>query len=73
MSNENKVVGATAAEVRAALARIDMTQNELAGATGRSQAYWSKRLSGRIALNVADLALISRLTGVPIADLTAAA
>lgn len=63
----------TAAEVRAALARLDMTQTELAAVTGRSQGYWSKRLSGRIALNVTDLALISRLTGVSIADLTRAA
>jgi hypothetical protein len=56
-------------EVRAALARVDMTQAELAKVTGRSQTYWSRRLRGGLPLNVTDLALISRITGVPVADL----
>ena len=62
-----------AGEARAALARRRITQKQLAKDTGRSQTYWSRRLSGEIALDVADLAVIARVTGVPMADLVAGA
>jgi transcriptional regulator with XRE-family HTH domain len=58
---------ATAAEVRAALARCRITQTTLARESGRSQAYWSKRLNGLQPMTVADLATVSRLTSVPVA------
>ncbi len=62
-----------AAEVRAALARCRITQTHLAQHTGRSQAYWSRRLSGDQAMSTDDLGVISALTGVPVADLVSAA
>ncbi len=62
-----------AAEVRAALARCRITQTALAETTGRSQSYWSRRLSGEQPMTVADLEVISALTGVPVADLLVAA
>jgi transcriptional regulator with XRE-family HTH domain len=58
-----------AGEVRAALARRQITQTSLAEATGRSQAYWSKRLNGSVPLDVADLAAVADLTGVPVESL----
>lgn len=66
-------VTTTAAEVRAALARADITQTAVAEATGRSQSYWSRRLSGEIPLDVDDLAVIAGLTGTPMAALVAGA
>lgn len=62
-----------AGEVRAALARRQITQTRLAQETGRSQAYWSRRLSGERPLSVADLALISDLTDTPVDSLLGAA
>lgn len=58
-----------AAEVRAALARRQITQTTLAEATGRSQAYWSRRLSGRTPMTVADLSDIADIAHVPLASL----
>lgn len=60
---------AVAAEVRAALARRQITQTSLAQTTGRSQAYWSRRLNGRAALSMDDLSVIATVAGVSIADL----
>lgn len=58
-----------AAEVRAALARRQITQTTLAEVTGRSQAYWSRRLSGRTPMTVADLSDIADIANVPLASL----
>lgn len=58
-----------AAEVRAALARRQITQTTLAEVTGRSQAYWSRRLSGRQPMSVADLTTVADLAAVPLASL----
>jgi transcriptional regulator with XRE-family HTH domain len=62
-----------AAEARAALARCKITQTALAEATGRSQAYWSKRLTGAQAMTVDDLAAVAELAGVDIGSLLPAA
>jgi len=62
-----------AGEVRAALARANITQTEVAERTGRSQAYWSRRLTGETPLDVSDLDLIAAITGVPVASLVSAA
>ena len=70
MSTPNERV---AGEVRAALARAQVTQTALAEQTERSQTYWSRRLSGDIPLDVDDLAAVSAATGVPLAALVAAA
>ena len=63
----------TAAEVRAALARKKITQTALAEATGRSQTYWQRRLSGERPMDVQDLGVIAQLTGVPVSALVAGA
>lgn len=60
---------AVAAEVRAALARRQITQTALAAATGRSQAYWSRRLTGDRPLTIDDLSAIADLTAVPLSSL----
>lgn len=62
-----------AAEARAALARLRITQTDLADRTGRSQTYWSRRLSGVMAMSLDDLNVISQVTGVPVTDLVSAA
>lgn len=62
-----------AAEARAALARHKITQTALAHATGRSQAYWSKRLTGAQAMTVDDLAAVAEVTGVDMASLLGSA
>lgn len=62
-----------AAEARAALARAQMTQTDLAAATGRSRPYWQKRLAGSVSLSIDDLSLIAEATGTPLADLVRAA
>lgn len=59
----------SAGEARAALARAGITQVRLAELTNRSQSYWSRRLSGELAMDVADLAEIAGRTGVRLADL----
>lgn len=64
---------ASAAEVRAALARAGMNIASLARATGTSHGYWSKRLTGAVALDVDDLATIAEHTGVGIESLVRAA
>lgn len=67
MSHPNAVATQqVAAEVRAALARRQVTQTTLAEATNRSQAYWSRRLSGDHTLSVADLAAVADVLGVPV-------
>lgn len=62
-----------AAEVRAALARRQITQTTLAEVTGRSQAYWSRRLSGRIPMSVDDLSVVAEIAAVPLASFLDAA
>jgi len=62
-----------AAEVRAALARRQITQTTLAEVTGRSQAYWSRRLSGRQPMSVDDLSTVAEIAAVPLASFLDAA
>jgi len=58
-----------AAEARAALARCDMTQSDLAAATGRSRPYWQKRLAGSVSMTLDDLDMVARATGTTVAAL----
>lgn len=69
----DRAVTLTAGEARAALARASVTQTALAEATGRSQAYWSRRLLGEIPMDVTDLSAVADITGTPLADLVRAA
>ena len=64
---------ASAGEVRAALARAGLNIAALARLTGTSHGYWSKRLTGAVALDIDDLALIADHTGAPIESLVRAA
>lgn len=53
-----------AAEVRANMARVRMTQTELAEVLGLTQSVVSKRLRGKIAFTVEDLEKIAGALGV---------
>lgn len=55
-----------AAEVRAALARRKIAVNRLPDHLGKSQSYWDRRTSGKIAFNVVDLTLLAELTGTSV-------
>ena len=59
-------VGAT---VRAELARRRLTQRQLAEVLGVSQTQVGRRLTGEIALNVDELALVATFLGMPVAEL----
>jgi len=58
---------------RAALGGAQISVRELARRTGRSHAYWSKRLTEHQSMTVADLEVIAEHTGVTVADLVSAA
>ncbi|MBK9181437.1 MAG: helix-turn-helix transcriptional regulator [Acidimicrobiales bacterium] len=58
-----------AAEVRATMARQQVTQVMLSHDMDRSQAFLSRRLTGEVAFDLDDLELIAGLLGVPVADL----
>ena len=61
-----------AANVRAEMARQKISQVKLAETLRVSQPAISRRLSGRVALNVDELARIADILGVPVAELVAA-
>lgn len=65
MPDRSSPRGRVAAEVRAELARASISGNRLAAILGQSQPYWSRRLSGKIAFDVDDLAAVAELLGVP--------
>lgn len=58
-----------AAEVRAKLARERISGSELARQLGWSQSYTTRRLDGRIALDLDDLERIADALGVTVHDL----
>ncbi len=60
---------AVADAVRAAMAEKGVSQQTLATATGLKQQYISRRIAGRTAFDVEDLALIAAALAVPIARL----
>lgn len=63
---QNKpVVQRVAANVRAELARKHITQTELAAKMAKSQPFVSRRLSGRVAFDISDLATIAAVLDVP--------
>lgn len=64
--------GRVAAEVRAALARARVSGNRLSTLLGQSQPYWSRRLTGKVAFDVDDLAAIAGLLGVDVTSFFAA-
>ena len=58
-----------AAAVRAEMARLGWSQNSLASEIGRDQHYISRRVSGKVAFDTEDLALIATALGVPLSTL----
>jgi transcriptional regulator with XRE-family HTH domain len=57
-----------AGEVRAHLARRGLSGNEAAMQIGWTQPYLSRRLSGRVPFNVADLATLAKFLEVPVTE-----
>ena len=55
-----------ASEVRAELARAQVSGNRLAALLGQSQPYWSRRLTGKVAFDVDDLTAIADLLGISV-------
>ena len=55
--------------IRGALATADMTQEDLARATGKSQQWVSRRITGATPVDASDLELIARALGVPLSTL----
>ena len=70
---KNPAVERVAANVRAELARKGITQTDLAAKLCKSQPFVSRRLSGRVPFDVADLAAIASVLDIQIADLVVAA
>lgn len=57
-----------AGEIRAFMARHNITQSSLAPLLGWSQQYLSRRLTGAVPFDVADLDQLSRAFDVPVED-----
>jgi transcriptional regulator with XRE-family HTH domain len=55
-------------EIKVWMARRRINQSELAAQLGVQQSWVSKRLSGKVALTVNDLGLISEALGVPVGE-----
>lgn len=71
---QNKpAVERVAANVRAELARKGITQTDLAAKLDKSQPFISRRLSGRVAFDVSDLADIAEVLNIPMAVLVESA
>ena len=62
-----------AESVRVEMARRRMTQRSLAAATGMSQSYIGRRMTGEMPFTTDDLALIATALGVPVTALLVAA
>ncbi len=57
-------------EVRAEMARQRIGQHKLAAACGWTQAYLSRRLTGRVTFSTDDLQTIAEALGIPLAQIT---
>lgn len=70
MSNgsDDEMRSLVAGEVRAHLARRGLSGNEAAIQLGWTQPYLSRRLSGRVPFNVADLAKLANFLEVPMSE-----
>jgi len=65
----NATAASVAGEVRAAMARRRISQTALADALGMSQAAISRRLTGALPFDVAELSAIAEILDVPLASL----
>lgn len=64
---QDDIRASVAATLRAELARRQIDQRTLAARIGKSQSWVSKRVTGLVACDVEDLALLATALGVPIA------
>lgn len=62
-----------AAEVRAEMARQGLTQQALANKLGCNQPYLSRRMTGAVPFDVAELVELAEALGVPLAQFLPAA
>lgn len=69
MTQPSTLTDIVAGEVRAQLARRKLTASALADAIGRSEMYVSRRISGNVAFDLADIEQVARFLGVAVADL----
>jgi transcriptional regulator with XRE-family HTH domain len=60
-----------ASNLKAEMARRDVTQASLARKLGRPQQFVSRRLSGQVVLTVDELGDFASAIGIPLADLVA--
>ncbi|MDF9874810.1 helix-turn-helix domain-containing protein [Cellulosimicrobium cellulans] len=70
-SAATSVAAVVAGEVRAHMARRRLAQSDLVAAAGKTQAYWSRRLTGAVPLDVVDLAALAAVLGVSVLELLA--
>jgi predicted transcriptional regulator len=70
---DDPVVGATAAQVRAEIARRRCSQTTIAAKLQLSQSAVSRRLAGDVAWSVSELVGLSELLDVPLSTLLAQA
>lgn len=59
----------TVGELRAELARQNRTQSDLAVVMGEQQSWVSRRMTGDVAITVADLLRFAAALGIPVARL----
>jgi transcriptional regulator with XRE-family HTH domain len=63
---------AVAERVRVAMSGAGLSQRAIAEQLGVSQQWVSRRIAGRVAFNLAELARVANVLDVPISDLIAA-
>lgn len=69
MTKPSTLADSVAAEVRAHLARRQLTGTALATAIGKSEMYVSRRLRGEVAFDLVDVEQAANFLGIAVADL----
>lgn len=69
MTQSNTLADRVAAEVRAHLARRQLTGSALAATIGKSEMYVSRRLRGDVPFDLNDIEQAAQFLGVSVADL----
>jgi transcriptional regulator with XRE-family HTH domain len=72
MTQPSTLADSVAAEVRAHLARRQLTGTALAAAIGKSEMYVSRRLRGEVAFDLVDVEQAAKFLGITAADLLSA-
>jgi transcriptional regulator with XRE-family HTH domain len=69
MTQPSTLADSVAAEVRAHLARRQLTGSALAAAIKKSEMYVSRRLRGDVAFDLVDIEQAAQFLGIAVADL----